>query len=294
MNEGGGKRVSGPDRVDGFDGEAGMLVKAFLGYQKATIRATGDADELRATEMEKPLGSKGLFAGRKRRGRVEQLKDDRQFFLIQLNDAGAPDGIGKDFPGEKRLAQINVENARGGGKRGSQEFVDGAAGSGRALGQRAKTDGGGLGGERAPLRSHLQRVPGGVCADFVARLTLRVDKNLYRACGMRWIGLQKVCGQAELLKPLLGFLAQSVVANAAGNDAVITEKAGDVGEVGRCSAKLLAGRKEVPEQFAEANDGEISVGHGSHLTLERRIGEKEIWETAGWQASNADPSLRSG
>ena len=82
---------------------------------------------------------------------------------------------------------------------------------------------------------------------------------------MRWIGLQKVGGQAQLLKTLLGLLAQCVVANAAGDDAVITEKTGDVGEVGRRSAELLAGRKKVPEQFAEANDGEISVGHGAIL-----------------------------
>jgi hypothetical protein len=81
-------------------------------------------------------------------------------------------------------------------------------------------------------------------------LTLRVDENFYRAGRMGGIRLEKVGGQAELLKTLLGLLAQSVVANAAGNDAVITEETGDVGEVSRCSAKLLAGGKEVPEQFA--------------------------------------------
>ena len=59
---------------------------------------------------------------------------------------------------------------------------------------------------------------------------------------VRWdgIGLEKIGGQAELLKALLGFLAQRVGANATGNDAVITKETGDVGEVSRGSAKLLA------------------------------------------------------
>ena len=183
-------------------------------------------------------------------GDSSNSQDDGQFFLIELDDAGTSDGIGKDFFGVEGLAQIDVEDARGGRTGGAQEFVDGASGSGRTLRQRTKTDGSGLRGKRAPLRGHLQRVPGSVVADFVVRLTLRVEEDFYRASTVGGIGLEKIGGQAELLKALLCFLAQRVGANAAGNDAVITKETGDVGEVSRGSAKLLAGGKEVPEQFA--------------------------------------------
>ena len=95
--------------------------------------AAGDADKLSATKMEKPLGSQALFAGRERCGRVKQLQNYRQFFLIEFDDAGAPDGIGKDFPRIEGVAQINVENACGSGTDDSQEFVDGEPGGGGTL-----------------------------------------------------------------------------------------------------------------------------------------------------------------
>ena len=91
------------------------------------------------------------------------------------------------------------------------------------------------------------------------RLILRVDKDFYCAGRVGGIGLQKIRGKAELLKALLGIVTQPVRANAAGDDAVITKETGDVGEVSWGSAKLLAGRKEVPEQFTQTDDGEISV-----------------------------------
>ena len=63
VNESGGESVSGADRIHSFDSEAWVFVEAFLGDQQAAIGTAGNTDELRATEVEKPFGSMGLFAG---------------------------------------------------------------------------------------------------------------------------------------------------------------------------------------------------------------------------------------
>ncbi len=82
----------------------------------------------------------------------------------------------------------------------------------------------------------FEKVPGNEFGDFEFRLSGIIDFHSYGSGGVSRVLLNEFRRKAKLAKVAQSFVAQIVLANAAGRNAVFSEQRGDVGEVGGRSA----------------------------------------------------------
>src|SRR5262245_39489769 len=107
----------------------------------------------------------------------------------------------------------------------------------------------------------MQMIPGHVFRESVLRLAFRIELNLHSACRMYGIKLNLRSVEPGRFEMPHRFLSQSIVADAASNDAPVSEQRCHVRKIRRSSAELLPMWKHVPEQFSETHDGEL-LAHG--------------------------------
>ncbi len=94
-----------------------------------------------------------------------------------------------------------------------------------------------------------------------------VDVHFDYARRMARVELDRRCAQTQALEALRCGTSKLIIADAAGDDAGIAQQICHIGEVGGCSAELLAFREHVPEEFAQANDGESFCGGHVPISL---------------------------
>jgi len=91
-----------------------------------------------------------------------------------------------------------------------------------------------------------------------------------------------------MLKLTFGFFSQGIRAQTTGNDAMIAKEAGYIGEICRGTPEARPLGKEIPEEFTESSDREVSsrwnrkrraTGHGNLRRVERGMSElgSERW-----------------
>jgi hypothetical protein len=91
----------------------------------------------------------------------------------------------------KLLAQIDVEDARGGFRQSLQERTDGVARFRRALRERTEADGVRFPRELLPSAVPLQEIPGRRFGDFECRLPVRIHLNVHHSGGDGGIDLKE-------------------------------------------------------------------------------------------------------
>ena len=83
-----------------------------------------------------------------------------------------------------------------------------------------------------PFGSPFEEIPSDVFRDFKRGLAGGIDVDLGDAGRMLRVDLEIFAAQTDAFEAAAGGAAQRIAADAAGDDAVIAEKAGHVGEVG--------------------------------------------------------------
>jgi len=74
-----------------------------------------------------------------------------------------------------------------------------------------------------PILGKLQKIPRYIFGDLIFGLAFGIDCHLYGSGGMRKVALNAIDVQAAGLEMPEGFLAEAIVADAAGDDAGIAE-----------------------------------------------------------------------
>ena len=113
-----------------------------------------------------------------------------------------------------------------------------------------------------PFRRPFEVIPGATGREFKGRLSHRIDIYFRRTRGMLRVDLEEFAAEADAFEATSSGAAERVAADAAGDDAVIAEKAGHVGEIGGCAAEFFPFGENVPEEFAEADDVVGLMRHG--------------------------------
>ncbi len=214
-------------------------------------------------------------------GKIQQRKHLWHFISVQFEDGGELEGGLDNLGVEKRRAEVHVEDANALRAGFVQKALDGSTGSRRALRQCAEADGVCLLGQREPVRSELQKVPGDGLVNGVSRLSVR-ERHGYRAGNAAEILLDVLRIQRGGIEERHGFASEGVGADASGRHTVVAQARGHDSEVRRSSAKLRALRKHVPKQFSETDD---APGPG-HADLSGRV--VHAWRWVCNQGSNQD------
>ena len=185
--------------------------------------------------------------------------------MIEFEDFGVAERIANDFGVEVGLTKIDVEDADSERRKSGEKSADGGAGDGIALRERAETNGVGGAGEGDPVFGKFHEVPGNIFSDVIFRLAFDVDIDFDRAGGVDEVALDAVHIEAAGFEVPESFLAETIISDAAGNDAGIAEERCDVSEIGGSAAELFASWEKIPQEFAEADDdGARNWGAGAH------------------------------
>lgn len=161
--------------------------------------------------------------------------------MVQFDDSRELHRFREDLRVIKMPPKIDVENSHRAYSRAQQKFTNGLAAALRALRQRSKAHGIGSLRQRLPLCSPIQKIPRDRLGDFITRLTGLVYGYLHRSGRMPRIFLNEFSREAELSEAANRFRTQSIVAQSAGRNSVITEQGSNIGEVGWRSAQLFSG-----------------------------------------------------
>ncbi len=227
--------------------------------QQASTCATSHAHQLRASCLQHPLHRPSWLAGCRKRSRSSQkFQNGGKFLVVELDHRCPPRGVAQHFRSVKSLPQVHIEYSNSSLGSRIQKVQDRFARRGRTLRQRAIRNGGSLPRQRSPLRGHFKKVPRNRPGNFVLRLSAGIEPYLHRSRRMIRIRLEKIRRQAKMLEPAPRFLPERVRSQTAGNNAMISQQAGNIGKVCRRAAKLPALRKQIPEEFAETYNGEIA------------------------------------
>src|SRR5581483_8302886 len=251
VHQGGGEGIACADRVRHRHAKSRVLNRALLAHQQAAATAAGDAHQPGSGPAQKRLG-RGPLTGK---CGPEQAAHNRQFVVIQLDDAGQRQGLGQHYLGIERWPQIDVKNSQRFRPSGPQELLDGLAARGRTLRQRPEADRISPLGQLLPLGSPLQKIPGHGPGNLELRLAGYIYLHLHRAGGMIGIALQVFGGGTQPAQPGESLPPQLVIAHAAGYNAAFAEQVGKVGEIGRRSSQLTAAGQQVPENLAQPDYG---------------------------------------
>src|SRR6202158_5610169 len=94
--------------------------------------------------------------------------------------------------------------------------------------------------QRNPILGKFQKIPRNVFGDLIFGLAFGIYFDFYGSGGMRKIALNAIDVQAAGLEMPESFLAEAIVADAAGDDAGIAGECGGVGKVCRGAPELFA------------------------------------------------------
>ncbi len=210
----------------------------------ATSETPNDADQ---------VARGGEFVAR---GGAEHAGDLGALVVVELDERGGFERAREHVGREEGVAQVHVEEADGARARVPEEARDGLARTRLALAHRAEADRVGARRKPAPLGSPFQIIPRGVRVDGEVRFAVRVDLHADGAGRVRGVALDERGLKPDAGEACDGLAPERVVADAAGDDGAVAEQARDVGEVRRRPAQLPARGQHVPDQLAEADDGE--------------------------------------
>ena len=144
-----------------------------------------------------------------------------------------------------------------------------------ALRQRAEANGVSGAGERDPVFGKFHEIPGDTFGNLIFGLAFGVDIDFYGSSGMNWIALDAADIEAIGFEVPERFLAESIIADTAGDDAGVTEESSDVGEIGGSAAQLFAFGEKIPKEFAEAYDDGAGSFSGSGHGLRQVAAERK-------------------
>src|SRR5215469_12554884 len=145
----------------------------------------------------------------------------------------------------KRLSQVDIEYPQAFGTGTFKKVLDRLPRFCGTLGQASEANCVCVRGDFAPPWGPFQGVPSGRLTDFVFRLA--VAKANIHGSG-RQFGIRLNAAGVELAsgKLALDLGSQGIVPNSGGDPGMLAEQRSDVGKVQRCSAEMLAARKQVP------------------------------------------------
>lgn len=114
--------------------------------------------------------------------------------------------------------------------------------------------------QRLPRGGPFERIPRDWLGDLKCRLALGIHFDLYNSRAISWIELYRGSAQTEMLEAVFGLFPKIIVADSAGDDALIAQEIRHVCEIRGCAAKLATLRKNIPEQFAQSDRRELFHG----------------------------------
>ena len=180
------------------------------------------------------------------------------------------------------MAKIHIEDADCEGRQRGKKSADGGARNGIALCERAEADGVSGTSQRNPVLGKFQKIPRNVFGDPIFGLAFGIYFDFYSSGGMRKIALNAIDVQAAGLEMPKRFLAETIIADAAGDDAGIAEQRGDVREICGSAAELFTAGEKIPEEFAEADD---DGARGGHSWLKKKAGPDRVGTATKTKAS---------
>jgi hypothetical protein len=107
-------------------------------------------------------------------------------------------------------------------------------------------------------------IPSDIFENAECRLAMMVDFDAHGSGHMRVISLHVAIVETQCCQSNDCLVSQSIRAYATRDDASISEQRTDVGEICWRPTKLLAGRKQVPEQFSKTDNRSrfrYGIGH---------------------------------
>ena len=162
----------------------------------------------------------------------------------------------EDFGGVEILAKVDVEDAESGWFGEGEKLVDGGAGGFVSLREGTEADGVCLRYGAAGVFVGGDFIPGDVLVDDVLGLAVGGEFDGDGAGGSVRIDLDTFSGEVELLEAIDDVGAVLIGADAGDDEAGAAQGVRVIGEICGSAAELATGGEEVPEDFAEADEGE--------------------------------------
>lgn len=171
------------------------------------------------------------------------------------------EGIRDDGRGVEGIAEIDVEDAEGGGRAGPEQLTDEVMSVGGALGEGAEAEDIAGGDSLKGGIGDGDVIPGDVFEDVKEVLAVGGWGDADGAGGEGGVTMNKVEVEAAGGEGLKGLIAEGIGSDGRDEVGVGAEGVGVAGEIGWGAAESGSIREEIPEEFTDGDEGR-GVGHG--------------------------------